>query len=289
MWFKTQSFSAAELGRFRELQKLSFSILIDEAKKIEAGMTEREVARRLVKSFRKVGARSFFHLPVVLFGERTALPGDWGIEHFYPKSRRLAEGEPVILDASPIFDGYMVDTSFSFALGDNPLHRAMMHDIGDFRQSVLDAVNSGNRFKAIADDVNGRITAMGYEPVHGKHPGNVLGHRALKLPNFPFDWRFKGFDALSLGWFILKGRLAESGLGHHAPTWNTSPQSDHVPHDGLWLVEPHAGKDGVGAKWEEILVIENGTGAWLDDDVPHLRQWALAKGGGEYGPAAVAC
>ncbi|MBA3667552.1 MAG: aminopeptidase P family protein [Sphingomonas sp.] len=242
----------------------------------------------MVKAYRTAGVRSFFHLPVVLFGERTALPGDWGIGHFYPKSRALKVGEPVILDASPIFDGYMVDTSFSFAVGHNAAHRAMMLDLAEFRRSVLDAVNAGDRFKVIADRVNARIAAMGYEPVHGKHPGEVLGHRALRLPNFPFDWRFKGFDALSLGWFILKGKLAQTGLGRHAPTWNTSAQSDHAPHDGLWLVEPHAGKNGVGAKWEEILVIQGGRAAWLDDDVPHLRQWAMANGGGEYGPVAVA-
>ncbi len=288
MWFKSKAFTTAELDRFRELQRRSFSILVDEAAHLKPGMTEKEVARRLVKTYRKADVGSFFHLPVVLFGERTALPGEWGISHFYPKSRALREGDAVILDASPIFDGYMVDTSFSFAFGENPLHRAMMIDLREFRHSVLDAVTVGERFKVIADSVNARITAMGYEAVHGKHPGAVLGHRALRLPNFPFEWRFKGFDALSLSWFILKGKLAETGLGRHAPTWNTSAQSDHIPHDGLWLVEPHAGKDGVGAKWEEILVIQDGRAAWLDDDVPHVRQWALAASGGDYGPAVIA-
>ena len=62
------------------------------------------------------------------------------------------------------------------------------------------------------------------------------------------------------------------GLGGEAPLWNTSKNSDHPPHDGLWLVEPHAGFGAVGAKWEEILVIENGRAYWLDDQPPHLKQ-----------------
>jgi hypothetical protein len=50
-------FIAAALSHFRELQRTSFAILEEAA----------------------AGAGSFFHLPVVLFGERTALPGEWAI------------------------------------------------------------------------------------------------------------------------------------------------------------------------------------------------------------------
>ncbi len=288
MWFKTKAFSDAELDRFRALQRLSFSILTDEARGLAPGMTEQDVARRLVKAFRKAGVKSFFHLPVVLFGERTALPGDWRIGNFYPRPRAVAIGDSVIFDASPIFDGYMVDTSFSFCMGDNPLHKAMMRNLAEFRGAVLAAVNAGQSFKAIADQVNARIGEMGYEPVHGKHPGNVLGHRALRVPDLPFAWRLNGFDAVSLSWFIAKGRAAQDGWGRHSPLWNTSAQSDHPPHDGLWLVEPHAGKGAVGAKWEEILVIADGKARWLDDDVPHVRQWALAERDVAYGPATLA-
>jgi hypothetical protein len=59
----------------------------------------------------------------------------------------------------------------------------------------------------------------------------------------------------------------------------------HTPHDGLWLVEPHAGLGPIDAKWEEILVIEDGNARWLDDDSPHMRQWAQIKAGSDYGPA----
>ncbi len=42
--FKTRRFSDRELERFRTLQRLSFSILQDEARKLEPGMLERDVA-----------------------------------------------------------------------------------------------------------------------------------------------------------------------------------------------------------------------------------------------------
>ncbi len=182
----------------------------------------------------------------------------------------------------------MVDTSYSFCFGENAAHRQMMVSLASYRRSVLDAVNGGRRFAEIAGDVEASMRSAGYEPVHTKHPGAVLGHRALKTMPLPFTWRIKGFDGLSLGWFILKGWAAATGIGREDPTWNARKTSDHPPHDGLWLVEPHAGAGDVGAKWEEIMVIEDGHARWLDDEPPHVRQWRDIEAGRSYEPRAAA-
>lgn len=246
------------------------------------------MGRELVRRYRAAGAGSFFHLPVVLFGARAALPGDWTVKHFFPRSRALQPGDSVILDAAPLFDGYLVDTSYSFCFGDRDEHRAMMTHLSQYRDYVPGAVNAGESFKSIAGKVQATMTASGYEPVHTKHPGEVLGHRAVKTPDLPFRLRLRGFDAVSLGWFRVKDGLAARGLGRRSPLWNTSNASDHPAHDGLWLVEPHAGRAGVGAKWEEILVIENRRARWLDECPPHVRQWAQIASGAAYTPVAKA-
>ncbi len=284
MLVKSKNFTESELDHFRELQSTSFAILEETAAELYAGQSEKEVGHLLFKRYRKAGATAFFHLPVVLFGGRTALPGNWKIGHFYPKDQSLQPGDSVILDAAPLFSGYMVDTSYSFCFGEDAEHRKMMSGLSQFRQSVLEAVTIGETFKSIADKVAADITAQGYEPVHTKHPGEVLGHRALKTVPLPFTWRIKGFDGLSLGWFIAKGEAARRGLGREAPTWNFRTTSDHPPHDGLWLVEPHAGAGPIGAKWEEILVIQDGKAFWLDDEPPHVRQWAQITAGTNYRP-----
>ncbi len=286
MIVKSRRFNAAELDRFLELQRRSFAILEETGADLKEGATEREVARALVLKYRAAGAGAFFHLPVALFGGRTALPGDWTIGNFYPRDIELQRADSVILDASPLFDGYMVDTSYSFCFGENAAHRQMMLGLAGYRRSVLDAVNAGRRFAAIAADVEASMRSAGYEPVHTKHPGAVLGHRALKTAVLPFTWRIKGFDGLSLGWFIVKGRAASIGVGREDPTWNARKTSDHPPHDGLWLVEPHAGAGDVGAKWEEIMVIEDGRARWLDEEPPHVRQWREIEAGRDYTPRA---
>lgn len=285
--FKTHRFTDRQLDRFRELQRLSFSILQAEARALEPGMLERDVAHRLVQAYRREGVKSFFHLPVVLFGERTALPGEWPVGKFFPKKRAVAENEAVIFDASPIFGEYLVDTSFSFCLGNNDAHREMMNNLAEFRQSVPHYINSGMTFHAVAMKVLDRVIHMGYVPVHEKHPGEVLGHRALMLPRLPFVWRAQGFDALSLSWFYGMEYISRAHLAR-SPLWNTTSTSKHKPYDGLWLVEPHAGDGPTGAKWEEILVIESGKARWLDDEPPHVKQWRLIGELRDYGPRALA-
>lgn len=286
MFIKTHNFSEAALSRFRELQRTSFGILEETAAGLAGGETEKEVAHTLVKRYRAAGADSFFHLPVVLFGERTALPGDWSVDKFFPKAKTLEPGDSVILDAAPLFSGYLVDTSYSFCFGENDDHRAMMQHLSRYRDSVPAAINNGDGFKRIAEQTLETMTVAGYQPVHTKHPGEVLGHRAVRTPNLPFQLRLQGFDAVSLSWFRLKDRLAKSGLGRRSPLWNTLETSDHPAHDGLWLVEPHAGLGPVGAKWEEILVIEDGNARWLDDSPPHVRQWSQIAEDTAYRPTA---
>ncbi len=272
MFFKTKNFSKDEMARFLTLQKQCFAIQHDMAKTLEEGMDEITVARELMRQYRAAGAGNFFHLPVALFGARTALPGNWRVGHFFPRDHKLCKGDSVILDAAPIFDGFLVDTSYSFCFGDNPAHDQMMRDLLSERHAILDAVNDGQSFCQIATAVFERAKTKGYESVHEKHPGEVLGHRAGKWRFGGLKgWRYHGFDSATLAWFTLKGKLAEAGLKNQYPLWNRRRTSEHPPTDGLWLVEPHFGKDGVGAKWEEILVIEDGQARWLEDSPPHVR------------------
>jgi len=66
----------------------------------------------------------------------------------------------------------------------------------------------------------------------------------------------------------------------------TAPErSDHAPVNGLWAVEPHLGLRGVGAKFEEYLVVTDDDAYWLDDDLPHCRRWR-ERGITEFGARA---
>lgn len=271
MFIKSKGYSTAELDRFRSLQTTCFRIQTELAQELEEGVTEREVAVELFARYRKAGAGNFFHLPVTLFGDRTGLPGRWGIGKFFPRDVRLAKGDAVILDGAPLFDGFMVDTSYSFAFGQNSKHDEMMNSLLVQRTKICDAVNRKASFLEIAQGVANDCAALGYEGVHEKHPGKVLGHRALRVRG-PQGWRLRGSDGASLSWFLMKSAQARY-LPNQSPLWNRETTSDHAPTEGLWMVEPHFANEQFGAKWEEILVVEKDRAYWLEEAPPHVREW----------------
>jgi len=89
---KAKDFTIEELDNFREFQQRSFAVLASAAENVRPGMTEQEVARRLRKAFHQEGVHTYFHVPVALFGSRTAYPGDFG------KFEALAETDAYWLD-----------------------------------------------------------------------------------------------------------------------------------------------------------------------------------------------
>ncbi|PZS13910.1 MAG: Xaa-Pro aminopeptidase [Pseudonocardiales bacterium] len=268
---KSDGFSDTHIEQFRRWQRVSFEVLGDVADQLVPGMTERDATRLAVRTFAREGARRYFHPPVALFGQRTALPEPWTTEDFYPTDYELRDGDAIIMDASPIFDGFVVDTSISRAVGPQPGHARLMADNLTYRDRVLAAVRAGATCREIALDVDHDLTARGYQNRHGKHPEAVLGHQVVQLrdsgtlPDTPIE----PFDAVVLGWFI-KGIASAHTDGSMPPTWNDQPLCNHRAASGLWAVEPHIALGGTGVKWEELLVVDGRDAYWLDDQVPHL-------------------
>jgi Xaa-Pro aminopeptidase len=272
---KICGFTAAELAQFKEYQRASYAVLEAVAQSLREGETEKDVARRVRKRFHEQGVHHYFHVPVVLFGDRTAYPGDFGQLEALSTDRALAPGMPVILDAAPIYRGYTVDTSYATSFGENARVRELTAALQPLRTLILQRVRERRTFRFIAREVDDLIRAQGYENCHRKHIAFVLGHRVTQVPD---TWlqrrRIWGLGVAQAGYFIGKTFGAQRFGGAGSPNWNHTRTSDHPPTPGLWAVEPHLGKDGVGAKFEEILVITEDHAYWLDEDgLPHHRNW----------------
>lgn len=270
---KVSGFTPAELDRFREYQRASYSVLEQVAASLREGETEKDVTRRLRKRFHEQGVHHYFHVPVALFGARTAYPGEFGQLEALPTDQKLERGMPVILDAAPIYHGYTVDTSYATSFGDNPLVRELCAALMPLRALILKRVNERKAFRAIAREVDEEIRRLGYENCHKKHIAFVLGHRVTQVPD---TWLHRrsiwGLGVPQVAYFIGKTLGAQQFGGDGSPNWNHTRSSDHPPTPGLWAVEPHLGKDGVGAKFEEILVVTESGAYWLDEGgLPHHR------------------
>jgi Xaa-Pro aminopeptidase len=280
----TPRLTPGELDRHREVQRLAYRCAVQVATGLEPGVTEVEAADRLGARLRDAGVRSFFHRPFAWFGDRTAFSGFRTPLDFFPRAtRRLHPGMPAILDVAPIVDGHAADIGYSFSMGDNAVLDQALMDLRHFRELVLERVNRGDSLGEVYRAVEDLLADLGYVNCHRKYPFGVLAHRVDRAPRSRlFNRELLGFSAAVAGDLLAKAvraRLPRSvtrrapWVAASTPFCNVGPGSDRPPSPGLWAFEPHIARGAVGAKWEEMLVVDESGARWLDDDLPHVRRW----------------
>jgi Xaa-Pro aminopeptidase len=263
-----------ELEGFREVQRLAYRCAEEVAAGLEAGVTEKETVRRMRRWLEDRGVDDWFHLPFAWFGDRTALRRFRVPLQFFPTKRRLEEGMPYILDCAPIRDGYTADIGYAGSLGSNPALDRLRDDLQAHRQLIVEQVRERRTFREVYEAVDALAARQGFENRHRAYPFRVIAHQVARLKpgRSPIVGRF---GTKSLRWLA---RTTAVGLRQGwSPLWNGTRFSDHPPRPGLWAVEPHLALQGVGAKFEELLVVTEDDAFWLDDDLPHVRRWAAAE------------
>jgi Xaa-Pro aminopeptidase len=270
--------SAAELDEFRSVQQLAYRCAEEIAAGLDVGITERETAARMRTWLVDNGVEDWFHLPFAWFGDRTAFRNFRQPLQFFPTKRRLEEGMPYILDCAPVRDGYTADIGYSGSLGANAVLDRITGDLAEHRALIVDQVRERRKLRDIYEAVDELAARQGFENRHRAYPFRVIAHQVHRLPpgKGPVIGRF-GLRSLR-----QLARTVRVGLQQGwSPLWADTRFSDHPPTPGLWAVEPHLGLRGVGAKFEELLVVTADDAFWLDDDLPHVRRWATAGAGAE--------
>ncbi|EPG72894.1 metallopeptidase family M24 [Leptospira fainei serovar Hurstbridge str. BUT 6] len=297
-----EEYSLSELEAYRRVQSFAYEAVESVRKELYPGITEEKAARKIDDYIRARGGSTFFHYGFAWFGDRTAFRGfkrplsfrhfgkGEGIlphfgKRFQPSNRKLREGMAVILDVAPSIAGRSADIGYSFCFGENPEHERAMAALEEYRELILNGVLAKRKLGEIYREVDERIRSAGYVNCHSIYPQGVLGHKVGKLPayNLP-GGRFLGFPLQTFAYLVpqmLKGFLPWSPSS--SPLWSETSEFPAEP--GLWAVEPHIGKmysglqadQSFGVKWEEILVVTDSTAYWLDDSLPHIRQWEKNK------------
>jgi Xaa-Pro aminopeptidase len=264
--------TADDLDRFRGVQRLAYDCAETIAATLEPGTTERETAAAMHGWLVERGVDDWFHTPFAWFGDRAMFKGFRLPTQFFPSDRKLADGMGFILDCAPIVDGYTADIGYTASLGDNAVVDRLMADLAPHRELILDGVRAGRTLRDVYGDVDRLLDRQGLSNRHRKYPGAVLAHRVGIVRGRgprPVVARFGTRSLRALGRMMRDGRRAG-----WSPLWGPTRASDHPATPGLWAVEPHVGFRGVGAKFEELLVVTNdGDAFWLDDEVPHVRRW----------------
>ncbi|MGN4070979.1 M24 family metallopeptidase [Burkholderia gladioli] len=268
-----------ELAQFRAAQQLAFQCVESVGEMLRPGMTERKASSLMFEWASDHGVRDWLHKPFAWFGDRTAFEGFSGLKHlggfnlaFFPSDRRLENGMPVILDIAPVVDGTVVDVGYALSMGDNPIQEQLLDDLAAHRELIVSLVKARRSLAEVAREVDELCRRQGVEPRHKAYPFKVLAHRVARLHS-PGTPRFVArFGLNSTRNLLLEQARAGKAQGW-SPLWSADRRSDHAPTPGLWAVEPHLGFGGVGAKFEELLVITDDDAYWLDDETPHVRRW----------------
>lgn len=277
MWVQSTDFSPEQFQRFRTLQRQVYATLEEVASTFRSGLTEKEATRALRRAFRSQGVQTYFHVPVALFGERTTYPGDFGELGALPTDRVLEDGDALIVDAAPIFDGYMMDCSYAVprAHADTAAFAEADTLLAHCRKTIVQRARQRTNMRAVAKEIDKMIRDAGFENCHKKHIGKVLAHRITRsVGGWLGGAQIWGLSPLPVSYFFAYGFIAGNGYADFTPNWNDTRQSDCEMQPGLWAVEPHVARGATGSKFEEILVVTENDAFYLDDDLPHHRRWA---------------
>jgi Xaa-Pro aminopeptidase len=260
-----------DLEAFRHMQQLAYRAAEQIAGELEPGVTERQAARRLRQLLEENQVTEWFHIPFAWFGDRTTLRFR-ALHQFLPTDRRLEEGMVYILDCAPSINGVASDIGYTGTLGANAIADEVVGCLAEHRTRILELARSRRPMRAVYHEVDRLAARQGLDPRHHAYPGRVLAHRIDPLDpdgHRPVVGTFGLRYLHDLAEGVRRGRRDGT-----TPLWADGRGTDHPAPPGLWAVEPHLSLRGVGAKFEELLVVTDDDAWWLDDDLPHVRRWA---------------
>ena len=134
---------------------------------IEAGHTEREVAWRLEKAMREMGADSLSFETIVAAGPNGAMP------HHRPSDRAIAPGEPIVIDMGAKVGGYCSDITRTVCVGEPDETFRRIYDIVLGAQLTAIATVRAGMNGGDADDLSRVVIA---EAGYAENFGHSLGH-----------------------------------------------------------------------------------------------------------------
>lgn len=141
------------------------------------GRTELEVAADIDEALRRGGFERPAFETIVASGPNGALP------HARPTSRRLEEGDGVVLDFGGVYDGYCVDLTRTISLG--PMredYRRMFDAVREAQAAALAAVQPGVPAVEIDAEARRVLSARGFGDAFGHGTGHGLGLEVHEEP-----------------------------------------------------------------------------------------------------------
>lgn len=168
-----------ELARMRRSQAIAdrvFSHILDF---IRPGMTEREVAARIVYELMLLGAERPSFDPIVAAGANGSMP------HAVPGDTVMEKGMFVTMDFGGVYHGYCSDMTRTIAVGQPTQEMRRVYDtVLEAQIAGLAAARAGVPGRQVDEAARTVIEQAGYGEYFGHALGHSLGLEIHESPNF---------------------------------------------------------------------------------------------------------
>lgn len=218
---------AEEIETIRRSLAVAEAALLEVGRRLEPGVTEREIAAELEYACRRRGADGMAFDTIVATGPRTALP------HGVATERELRDAEPVMIDMGCVVDGYCSDIT-----------RMVWVGAGACRGGAAGPYAGYARVHRLVDEARGAAVETVAPGVSAREV-DAAARRVMERGG--------------LGDAFVHG--SGHGLGleiHETPA--LSPRSDDRIEEGMVMtVEPAAYLPGrFGVRIEDVVVVDSG-------------------------------
>ena len=168
-----------ELARMKRAQAITDKAFANILEVIRPGMTEREVAARLVYDMMCLGAQKASFDPIAAAGANGSMP------HAVPGDTVLAKGMFLTLDFGCVYEGYCSDMTRTVAVGQPTEQMRRVYDtVLQAQMAGLAAARAGVRGCEVDKAARSVIEQAGYGAYFGHSLGHSLGLEIHESPNF---------------------------------------------------------------------------------------------------------
>lgn len=167
-----------ELDNMVAAQRIAERALTELYNDVKPGVTERQLAARLIYLMLYYGAEGTSFDPIVVSGENSSKP------HGVPGDREIREGDFVTMDFGCIYNGYCSDMTRTVAIGHatDEMHK-IYGTVSDAQLAGINAAKAGVCGKDVDAAARAVISDAGYGEYFGHSFGHGVGIEIHEAPN----------------------------------------------------------------------------------------------------------
>ncbi|MCS7264075.1 MAG: Xaa-Pro peptidase family protein [Armatimonadetes bacterium] len=168
----------SELAQIRSAAQLADKAFEYALKVIRPEMTEKELAWEIEAFLRTHGADAIAFPPIVISGERTALP------HGQPSDRKLRKGDLITIDIGAISNGYCSDLTRTIVLGKpNGEQQKLYSVVWEAQRRGIEALTSNQKGKKVDSIVREVFDKHGLKKLFMHGTGHGVGLEIHEAPS----------------------------------------------------------------------------------------------------------